>query len=576
MIVCTQCGYDNEDSDVFCGSCGGFLEWEGQKVAPEPEQVEPEPVDEPEAGRAGLIERVKEKIGIGEEHAGGGAGADGGAVAVATEELEPAEATVQTPPPEALGPVSAPLVPASAAADAAAPAAPVAEPPPPSPADGGSTGAAATPAAVAERAEAPSATAAPTATVTSRSEEPVAAGMTAPAAPVAPQPVAAGVTAPGAPVAPQPSNAAPTAPAAGPTAPAAAATALKPAQPAQPPPAVPVKPSQPAQPPRAAAPLQPPGSSPEAAAATQPGAATPVQPGAVKPGAVKERALKNPAPTRVINPGDLICGQCGEGNDPERKFCRRCGGSLRSAAVFRLPWYRRLWRALTTGKTRTAGERPKLRRRIIGGTGGWLAGPVKAVLGVVVAALVVLSFVGPWHKSLHQTESRYYHDVANLIHPTFSPVHPVSATATSTLNGFPPTAVIDGAINTHWATGPANNGVGATLTLGLASPTNIDRIGFLDGDQDTTSTFLMEPVPETLKVVFVQSLPEKTAQGTTTSHDVPYTKTFTLKDETNFQAFTVAAKSVTSIQITIESVYPPSGSKNHNASIAEVELFEKS
>ena len=42
MIVCTKCGFQNLDNDSFCGSCGGFLEWTGEKVAPPPAAVEPE------------------------------------------------------------------------------------------------------------------------------------------------------------------------------------------------------------------------------------------------------------------------------------------------------------------------------------------------------------------------------------------------------------------------------------------------------------------------------------------------------------------------------------------------------
>src|SRR5690554_574969 len=34
MIVCGQCGFRNVDTDAFCGSCGGFLEWTGEAVAP--------------------------------------------------------------------------------------------------------------------------------------------------------------------------------------------------------------------------------------------------------------------------------------------------------------------------------------------------------------------------------------------------------------------------------------------------------------------------------------------------------------------------------------------------------------
>ncbi|MGH9023265.1 MAG: zinc-ribbon domain-containing protein, partial [Acidimicrobiia bacterium] len=32
MIICTQCGHENEDEDGFCGSCGEFLEWSGERV----------------------------------------------------------------------------------------------------------------------------------------------------------------------------------------------------------------------------------------------------------------------------------------------------------------------------------------------------------------------------------------------------------------------------------------------------------------------------------------------------------------------------------------------------------------
>ncbi|MDA8025679.1 MAG: zinc ribbon domain-containing protein [Actinomycetota bacterium] len=32
MIVCKACGYKNEDGSGFCGSCGSFLEWTGERV----------------------------------------------------------------------------------------------------------------------------------------------------------------------------------------------------------------------------------------------------------------------------------------------------------------------------------------------------------------------------------------------------------------------------------------------------------------------------------------------------------------------------------------------------------------
>ena len=51
MIVCKTCGYRNGDQDAFCGSCGAFLEWTGEKVAPAA-TPQPEPEEEPAAKRS--------------------------------------------------------------------------------------------------------------------------------------------------------------------------------------------------------------------------------------------------------------------------------------------------------------------------------------------------------------------------------------------------------------------------------------------------------------------------------------------------------------------------------------------
>jgi len=61
-------------------------------------------------------------------------------------------------------------------------------------------------------------------------------------------------------------------------------------------------------------------------------------------------------PSRRLRPGDLICGQCGEGNEPTRKFCSRCGEELTTATVVKTRWYRKLLRRKT--KVMEAGARP--------------------------------------------------------------------------------------------------------------------------------------------------------------------------------------------------------------------------
>src|SRR5439155_6546736 len=60
VIVCRKCGFHNGDEDTFCGSCGAFLEWTGDKIAPKQAPApEPEPEPEPEPAKRGFLSRVQ-------------------------------------------------------------------------------------------------------------------------------------------------------------------------------------------------------------------------------------------------------------------------------------------------------------------------------------------------------------------------------------------------------------------------------------------------------------------------------------------------------------------------------------
>jgi len=59
-------------------------------------------------------------------------------------------------------------------------------------------------------------------------------------------------------------------------------------------------------------------------------------------------------PSRKLRPGDKICGDCGEGNNANRRFCSRCGASLDEAAVVRTKWWRKLLHAAGTESSRPA------------------------------------------------------------------------------------------------------------------------------------------------------------------------------------------------------------------------------
>lgn len=346
MIVCRKCRANNNDTDAFCGSCGAFLEWTGEKVATmEPEEIAPEEEQPAEPGRrVGVLERMKGAVtfaisptNVAEDTGntwtgfGKDAAPAGGAAA-------PGPPTAKAPP----GPPGAP------AAKQGPPAAPPGPPKPP--------GAAAEPPAAPPKP--PGAPPAPPA-----------------GPPKAPPPPPGGRA--GAPPPPPPGGGA-----AGPPKPPPPPPPKPPGGPAAP---TPPAPSAPARPVAKAAPeaAQPEGVLPTRKLASEQtsglvavvegsatrtdtseawsgsaGAAAEELPAEVVPQKAKPRVapVTKTKPTRRLQAGDLICGQCGEGNPPTRKFCSRCGDELSSAEVVKTPWYRKLFGRKR--KVMEAGARP--------------------------------------------------------------------------------------------------------------------------------------------------------------------------------------------------------------------------
>ena len=447
MIVCRQCGHHNEDSDTFCGSCGKFLEWTGERVVvarPEPEPPAPEP--EPEPARLGLIERVKHAVGM--EEAVPPAHADGAPVAPAAVSTAP-----PAPAPAAAAPVAQAVwtVPVTSAAPAPAPPAP-----------------------------------------------PVAAAP-------APAPVLAGVAAP------------------------AAAPAVA-----------------------------------QAAAVVQPDEPLSRRPTSVAPAITRPRPGPRTleAPTRR-HPGDLICGQCGEGNDPTRHFCRRCGNSLDEAIAVRLPWYRRFFRRLFGIRTREAGWRPH--RVGPPNVMGMVWRIIRLALGAVIVVAVLAFFLVPsFHNSVVNRVTSAVSSVRKAVLPKYDPVYPTGASASTSIAGHLPNLAIDKFVNTYWA---ARAGDPAPyLKLTFSEPVDLAQIGFDSGAAGPTPTddFLAQPRPHVVHLVF--------SNGTA--------KDLTLKDEDpkvakNAQFYAIDAKNVTFVEIHIMSVFAPAGASPSAVAIAEVEFRVK-
>ena len=142
MIVCKKCGFNNSDADAFCGSCGAFLEWTGEKVAPapapEPAHVAPEPAAPVEPARRGgfmaLVQQVT-AIGVPKKEAidppGTTAGAPMSSPGMGARPSTPAApAPLGAPTPRPLGPTITPSRPVLSAPGSAPPSGPPRSAPP--------------------------------------------------------------------------------------------------------------------------------------------------------------------------------------------------------------------------------------------------------------------------------------------------------------------------------------------------------------------------------------------------------------------------------------------------------------
>jgi hypothetical protein len=295
----------------------------------------------------------------------------------------------------------------------------------------------------------------------------------------------------------------------------------------------------------------------ESAPAAQPPA---VAPAAVKPSAVRRRAAVRAAPpTREFRSGDLVCAGCGEGNDPERKFCSRCGASLAAATVHveKVPWYRRLLARLPIpGRAApAAGEKPATRRRR-----RWIrlinaARVSRSSLSLaLVVVLLAYAIIPPFRSWVNARASSVQTAVQRLVSPTFEPVHALSATASSALPDHPPSAAIDGYNNTYWATDLTQDGQ-PTLVLSFPRPVTINVMLFTSG---SSGDFTSEPRPMQVHIVFSNGA----------AQDVH------LADQAKPQQIHIEnADGVVQMEIHITSVYP--SIHGNNVSLTEMEMFAR-
>ena len=450
MIICTRCGYHNENADAFCGSCGSFLEWTGEKpqeVSVEPTVAEPPPVQPLATAppRPGFVARVRETIGLQDNTRP--------AAPSAPEVAAPPSVTLQGRP---LHPSPVQGAPGSAVlASAALPA----TPPPP----------------------------------------PVASIMPSP------------TSAPSAPPVPTPGE--------------EHESAL-----------------------RALSAEVPAATTP---AAAMPRAQKPRVPLAPKPGPA--RALE--PPTRRLQQGDLICGECGERNDPARKFCSRCGSSLVDAVEVHIPWYRRIFRRRT--KRVAAGDRPARMRGDATARSprvgvGLIIKWGRRVVVVALAALVVLLVVVPGARAGVQN---WFGELKRQLIPSYTQVHAINSRSTGQTTGHGALSAIDGNTETWWGANwtSASHPV---IDFTFASPVELGRLIVYSGEP--APAFGAHARPRGLHLIF--------SDGSTI--DV------SLADLPTNQTVDIGAHTATSVTVEVVSIYPGVANASDIA-LREVEFYAR-
>jgi hypothetical protein len=301
------------------------------------------------------------------------------------------------------------------------------------------------------------------------------------------------------------------------------------------------------------------GAAPPVARRRQPGQAGPAPPTRPRPTVT---APPEPGP---IRPGDVVCPECHEGNDPERRFCGHCGALLVEepppvVEVVPIPWWKRPF--MRKPKTAAAGERPMRRGGSDGGRRDYKALARRVIRWTALAsvAILVAGYAGPWRRPINDKVISGYQAARRTLHPTLNPVIPDRAEASSALPDRPAMAAIDQLTNTHWSEAAPDEGFGQFLTVIFPEPTDVDKIGVYSGAQDKPESFLAQPRPMSLEFTFLPG-------------GVP--RSILLESVTDFQSFDVEARDVTSVKIKIVTVYHALNDSGKDCSITEIQFFRK-
>jgi hypothetical protein len=337
--------------------------------------------------------------------------------------------------------------------------------------------------------------------------------------------------------------------------------------PAAPGPALPPKQAPPASSPppaaaAAAATAAPGPGAPPAASAPSPAVAGPdAGVGEMKPTAAATRRprVEPSKPSRQPQPGDVICGECGEANASARRFCSRCGASLADAVSARIRWWHRFRR-----KQAVAGQRPwtakdGTRKKASRKGLAKILVPLRKYLSIALLVLgLVYGVYSPFRNKVNDTVTSAKNKLMSIIHPKFEPITAGPGTTSNVPDidkAHPALHAVDGFKNTYWLSPLPTPALQPELDITLTGKSNLDKIIVHNGASDN---FQGHARPKTLRFVF-----DNGQQAEVTLKNTPDPQTLTVSN----------GHGITRFKIIVTDVYEAIDGKD--MALTEVEFFTK-
>lgn len=288
-----------------------------------------------------------------------------------------------------------------------------------------------------------------------------------------------------------------------------------------------------------------------------------ITPAEIAPQSVRPRTprIVHSEPTRRLVAGDLICGQCGEGNPQARNFCSRCGASLTAAEVAQDRGWRRFL-PRHAGKTRLAGSRPpgpgEAGNRDIFVTIQVAYRWISAVLGAVAMAMFVVYLIySPLQRRVNEVASKPIVAGREWVHRQLEPptqIYPVKIKVKVRGEAGTPGLATDGAFNTHWQVRWDKNDPPA-LTLTFDKKVDLEKIIIYAGTAGSP--------PKTHRPAVLHLI-----------YSTDRTDTLTVADTAEAQTLDVhEGAGMTSVQIQITDIHR--APEATDVSISELEFFAR-